>query len=219
MLTPLQSSCMENFLVGGVWTQTRLYAAGYEVDQRCEACKEALDTIDHRLFCCRASKDARASLKWPDGWGSLEEARLHPLASRGLATDPSVGQPPPAATGDQKLQYTDTEYYQAFEQATCLYTDGGCTKEFHPKLNRATWAAVAEDEAGEITAASCGPVWATLPQTSQAGELVGLAGARQLARGMAKKLVSDCTNVVRAVSNLGRWRRKCQMYSGLLRES
>ena len=39
LLSPLQQSCMENFLVEGVWAQTRLYEAGYDVQQTCPQCK------------------------------------------------------------------------------------------------------------------------------------------------------------------------------------
>ena len=91
LLTSFQISCMDNFVVGGVWPQTHLHEAGYEVDVRCQLCLEAEDTLDHRLFCCRYSCDARAQLVWEEGGGSLAEARAHPLASRGLAGDPARG--------------------------------------------------------------------------------------------------------------------------------
>ena len=38
LLNPLQASCLHNFVVGGVWTQTRLHLAGYEVDTTCALC-------------------------------------------------------------------------------------------------------------------------------------------------------------------------------------
>ena len=41
LLSSLQRSCMENYVVGGVWPQTRLYAAGYAVDQKCPLCRLA----------------------------------------------------------------------------------------------------------------------------------------------------------------------------------
>ena len=76
------------------------------------------------------------------------------------------------------------------------------------------------DANGEHTAAALGPVWANLPQTSQAGEVCGLAAARQLARGVAKKLYTDCMSVVRAAATAGAgWKRKAGFYAGVLRES
>ena len=62
-------------------------------------------------------------------------------------------------------------------------------------------------------------MWSSLPQTSQAGEFVGLAAARQLACGATKRLVSDCTSVVKAACQKLQWQRKCKFYSGVLRDS
>ena len=230
LLTPLQTSCMENFLVGGVWPQTRLHAAGYEVDQRCQLCLESEDTLDHRLFCCRHSRDARATLVWAEGGGSLEKARAHPLASRGLAGDPAQGQPGPASKGDDKYQFTELDFADAFYQAAYIFTDGGCTKPWHPRLRRASWSVVAADQDGEHTAACLGPVWSTLPQTSQVGEVRGLAAGRQLAKGAPKLLYTDSTTVVRAATIVdSRTANVCELghkniagncyFAGILRES
>ena len=230
LLTSFQISCMDNFVVGGVWPQTRLHEAGYEVDVRCQLCLEAEDTLDHRLFCCRYSRDARAQLVWEEGGGSLAEARAHPLASRGLAGDPARGQPGPAAEGNKNYQYTELDFTDAFCQAAYIFTDGGCTKPWHPQLRRASWSVVAANNEGEHTAACLGPVWATLPQTSQVGEVCGLASTRQLATGIPKKLYTDSTTVVRVAKIVDRRTAKsCGLgftntagsgyFAGILRES
>ena len=137
----------------------------------------------------------------------------------GLAEDPTQDQPQPATAGGKKYRYSDLASDTSFAEATTTFTDGGCIRQWHPKLNRASWAVVASDADGNHAAASLGPVWATLPQTSQAGEICGLAAARQLARGVAKKVITDCITVVKAVTSMGQWKYKCKFYSGVLRES
>ena len=142
----------------------------------------------------------------------------NPLAKIGWAQDPTKGLALPANDGDRKYRYSDLPFDQAIEQAAYLFSDGGCSKEWHPKLNRASWAVIAAGCNGEHTAACLGPVWRHLPQTSQAGEMCGMAATRQLAKGVAKKLFSDCSSVVKAVQKAGAWTRK-SFYAGLLRES
>ena len=211
---------MEHFLFEGVWPQTRLHAVGYEVDLRCKLCKSARDIVDHRLFECPAAEDVRRSLRWEPGGGSLAEARKDPLAKRGLALDPTVGQPNPASEGSQKFRYTEAGYDEAMDDAHYVFIDGGCTQEWHPRLNRATWSVVVADSTGLHTAACSGPVWDSLPQTSQAGEIVGLAAARQVVSGRPKKLVSDCMNVVKEVkAAVAKNHRRVSFYSGVLRDS
>ena len=110
LLNPLQASCLQNFVVGGVWTQTRLHLAGYEVDTTCALCKVKEDTIEHRVFDCPWSQKARGQIKWKEGEGNLEEARAHPMASKGLAHDPTWNQPKPAEQGQRNFQYTDKDF-------------------------------------------------------------------------------------------------------------
>ena len=218
LLEPLQQSCMQNFVVGGVWTRSRLYEAGYDVDILCPLCQQAPDTIDHRLFHCSCSQEARDKLKWGKGEGSWEEAKEHWMAKQGLAFDPSWQQPKPAESGNYNIVYEEGgpsgeqvaageppqgNFEEAFAQCRYLFTDGGCTKTWHPKLNRATWVVVAGTEDGRHLAACTGPVWANLPQTSPAGEYCAMAAACQLAKGIAKHLIADFIAVVKVINRAG----------------
>ena len=231
LLNPLQCSCLTNFVVGGVWPQDRLYQAGYDVDLHCKVCKHGLDSIEHRLFMCPGSRRAREQLRWDKGHGSLEEAKQQYLCRQGLALDPTWMQPAPATDGNKKFVYTDVDFDTAFGDSEHLYTDGGCTKQFHPKLNRASWSVAVINDEGDYLAACAGPVWANLPQTSPAGEYCGFAAACQMAKGVAKDLVADYIGVVKTVKKVvGRIQagasrvgtplhRGSTMYAGILREA
>ena len=115
-LTDSERATAANWLVGGVWDVPRLLRAGYDMDpddQLCQVCQQATDTIEHRLFDCKASsceelrqrhlpKQVRA---WMGGRSAVpyrttqeikdREQRARELDRCGLAIDPSVDQPPP----------------------------------------------------------------------------------------------------------------------------
>ena len=79
-----------------------------------------------------------------------------------------------------------------------------------PELRRAGWGIVQVDDVGHVVARVYGPVWAPLPQTSQAAEFCAYAVATELINGPSI-LYDDCSNVVAAASQgldraLG-WRR------------
>ena len=195
-LTEQEKAVARNFVTGGIWTRQRTEKAGYELPEgtACPKCGQAVDTIEHRLFECReaevaATRDAHLpfwAAKWlsgqwsvirhrPEGEHKRREETARQLAKQGLARDPSVGQPGPADEGEEGEGDTASGFSEGF-----AYSDGGCQKLFHPALDRASWAAVATNDAGEVLGAAWGPVWSGLPQTSPAGELVGLAAAVQL---------------------------------------
>ena len=56
-----------------------------------------------------------------------------------------------------------------------VFYDGSADKHPVPDLRRAAWAAVMVDNDGCEVARLVGPVWASLPQTSQAAEQCGRA--------------------------------------------
>ena len=161
----------------------------------CPICETAEDTLDHRMFECSCEQVRRIRAEhlpaWAAGWLHGATSVIHErhpsehythrehtarqLAKQGLARDPSVGQPGPAETGGEADGNTAIGF-----RGGIIYTDGGCRKLFHPALDRASWAAVATDEDGTVIGSSWGPQWASLPQTSPAAELMGLAAAAQL---------------------------------------
>ena len=84
-----------------------------------------------------------------------------------------------------KYMYTDKDFSTAFAEGVYFFTSEGCTKEWHPKLNRATWSVVVADSDGQHLAACTGPVWAHNPQTSPTGEFCGFAAVCHLAKEAA----------------------------------
>ena len=67
------------------------------------------------------------------------------------------------------------------------FSDGNCSKPFHPTLGRASWAAGSVDTTGKLIGVSVGPVWKQLAQTSPPAELVALAAVAQLVPLEAQK--------------------------------
>ena len=187
-----EATIVETFLLDGIWTKTRLHEAGYDVDDTlCPLCGVEDDTLDHRLFrCCHGDFEARRkehlhhkTRLWldssrntrmdPDNRHREESARL--LARRGLTRHPALHQPPPAAEGADFFGDTD----EAFS-CGIAFSDGSCTRPFHPALARASWAAGAIDNDGNLIGVAHGPVWRNLPQTSPTAEVVGMAAVAQL---------------------------------------
>ena len=171
----------------------RLIKAGYEVppaEQVCQLCEQHIDTLHHRLFQCQAPEvcalrreflPARLS-SWLEGKTSVfpyradhslkvREQHARELASQGLARDPSVGQPPPASDGSAFEGELDVE-----ASGHLVFPDGSCTRPFHTRLARASWAVAFIDNEGQQLAAGYGPVWKGLPQSAPCAETVA-AGA------------------------------------------
>ena len=58
-----------------------------------------------------------------------------------------------------------------------IFLDGSCFQSTIRELARAGWGFVLVSKQGHMLARVCGPVWAHLPQSSQAGEFSSLAAA------------------------------------------
>ena len=218
-LTDSERATAANWLVGGVWDVPRLLRAGYAMDpddQLCQVCQQATDTIEHRLFDCKASsceelrqrhlpKQVRA---WLGGRSAVpyrttqeikdREQRARELARCGLAIDPSVDQPPPPQPpldGETGIFEGNLDYEKAGHM---VFPDGACSRPFHPRLARATWSAVLATVEGEMVATCSGPVWAGLPQTAPCAETVAAAAISQLLSTARKEvtMVGDNKGVV-----------------------
>ena len=127
------------------------------------------------------------------------EQRARELAKQGLAIDPSVGQPRPQGQGSSSF-----EGCLDFDGSSHLaFTDGGCTRPFHPRLARASWAVVLASPEGKQLAACTGPVWAGLPQSAPCAEAVAAAALSQLLEQATEPvtLVGDNQGVFTTVSS------------------
>ena len=206
---------IETFLLDGFWTKCRLHDAGYLVDDTsCPLCHAAEDTLEHRLFHCQHGdlEDLRQKhlqpriRSWLDGIGKARhdpenrnrEEAARALAKRGLARHPGLHQPPPAEDGADYHGDTDLAFASGV-----AFSDGSCTKPFHPALARAAWAAGTIDRDGNIIGVAHGPVWRSLPQTSPTAEVVGMAAVVQLVPPGTQDLTMHIDNsmVVRALNH------------------
>ncbi len=55
-LTPMQKGAFRAVLLGGVLTRSKAAAMGYDVDDVCELCGEAGDSVFHRTYKCRGTE-------------------------------------------------------------------------------------------------------------------------------------------------------------------
>ena len=179
----LERGTLINFLIQGVWTRQRLDALGYQVDDMtCALCGEGVDNLTHRLLECSASKADRDEALTSDEVGRLLTEPACRWARVGLATDPSRTVPRPASEGDTFWHRDGSTLQAFFAGGGDFYLDGSCAKEWHPSLNRASWAIVRVDNDGVLEGSLSGPVWGNLPQTSPCAEFVAYAAAAQHAQ-------------------------------------
>ncbi len=188
-LNALQTAAFGAAACDGVYTRNRAVASGYDVPDVCCHCGAEGDTVHHRVYCCPFTRSAVLSVV-PD-WLYREGGRASPssrLWTTGLCPHPAENWPRPAE-GFNGLVVGDldgSEGLTDWDDATTgfgefLYTDGSCDPGEVRGLSRAGCAAVQTDAEGSRTRAIYLPIPRHLPQSSQAGEYVGVAVARRRA--------------------------------------
>ena len=221
--TPQQHYIVRAVTTGGFWTGHRLREAGYITDGLCPFCG-CDDTLFHRLWRCSDPEVSRHRRRIAgDMLTRLADAE-EPLWTTGLFPLPHL--PLPALTGGLMFFDPDgTEVDYANWQPTSLHAavDGSCEPHAVAYLTRASWAVVFFDPiTGERLHAASGPVWASLPQTSQAAEYSAMAALAQLAERSSLRMHghSDCRAVVSEVSRCpAQMLRHSAMYAGVLRST
>ncbi len=206
-LNGLQLGAYRAAVCGGIYTRHRAVADGYEVDDECIHCGAKGDTVYHRVFNCPHTK--AAVLEQVPRWLYEEAGRARPTDifwSTSLFPHPADDWPRPAAdfsgliVGDEDGSSGLELWADPMEGfGGNVYSDGSCEHSPIRGLSRAAAAAVQVDEHGRRVRAIYLPVPRHLPQTSQAGEHVGVATARRTA-ARAARIRCDCENVVRAVN-------------------
>ena len=224
-----EAAALRGATLGGTWTKTRLHLAGYEVDDLlCPLCGQGQDCLWHRVWFCEHKDVAAARCEAAPQW-LIRKARAAPdheelKWTRGILQHGEELLKPPVMTGGSKLEVCDEEQWEATRSdGMWWFSDGSCSREMDVSLNRAAWSVVFYNaRTWEKAAVASGPVWATLLQTSQAGEFAAYAAARQIGKTMAAEQVgvTDCSSVVAAVNadvedRLG-WRKKC---AGVMRDT
>ncbi len=191
----------------GIFTRQRARAEGYDIDDVCVHCGAEGDSVHHRTFCCPYTRCA--VLQHVPMWLYREGARASPKSrfwSSAVFPHPADIWPRPmedfnavvvgdceGSAGLDGWQDPQTGF------GGHLYTDGSC--HHHPirGLARAGSSAVQVNNAGERIRAAYLPVPRHLPQTSQAGENVGVGVARRMA-ARENHIKCDCHNVVAAAN-------------------
>ena len=201
-LSPLQKGSLKCFACDGLWTRTRAQAAGYALaddDLLCALCGEAPDTIPHRLYECSAVQDQRLEIVDQDFVRNALAARSdqveYQLYTKACFPHPGDRLPPPAKESDITVSWTGSTSTST-EISGHVFFDGSQLKYDIPELDRAGWGlAVFNDDLEHVCSIS-GPIWADLPQTSQAGEFGAYGASNEFLVGPSVGY-SDCSNVVK----------------------
>jgi hypothetical protein len=180
------------------------------------------DDIFHRLWECPRSAWARAGVKEHIVRAAREAARAgdrgSPLFTRALCTHPvtiCTHKPNNAGFTMQAREGIDPNTY---EFKGDIYVDGSAVRGASCELDRAGWALVAMGADMQLDCAIYGPVWAPLPQTSQAAEFCAAGAAFQVAGGPFR-LVSDSASVVKALgAPIADQLSARRVYAGILRD-
>lgn len=155
-------------------TRSKLFGMGYLVDTRCPKCG-CEDTLRHRLWAC---PDAQVQELRGLAFSDQEVAALAtddtPGAWQGWLHHPG-DDAQPAEAGVSSPVYWKAEGIDTFEGD--IFIDGS----FHPSrfhgMGRSGWSVVAQGPSGERLASAHGMVPLSEPQSSQAGEAMGLLQA------------------------------------------
>ena len=102
---PRGAGALRSVATSAVWTNSRLAAAGYDVDQRCALCRSAPDTLHHRWWECTASQEARDRLTTPETRARARDAGAGtPLFDRAILGHPAERWRGPAADPQLLMQ-------------------------------------------------------------------------------------------------------------------
>jgi len=188
---------------GAIWCRDVLRARGYECTTCCPLCGEAEDSLFHRAWQCQhhSAVDARNQVcpRWLQQWARSEPSNLS--WTTGVFAHPQ-GLPQPCPLGNvvcrdasgEIINISDAHFNQPY-----IVTDGSAVLHCLSDLSRAGWATLWCDSDFKVVYSVSGPVWATLPQSPQAGEHVGFAAGYELAKAPFVGY-SDCYNVVAAAN-------------------
>ena len=211
-----------------IWTREEQHHAGYAVpDLLCPLCQQAPDSIFHRCWSCQHPSVKAAREKVAEPWlirWALECGQSEPVWTTGVFLHPAADTDSwPLPSFDPAIRITDGLGHPLSaadipSDAKIICPDGSAVRHPIAELSRAAWA-FAGMRAGEDQPAFVvqGPVWAGLPQTSQAAE--------QVAAAMIPKFVTwnwsgypDCQAVVSVCSkDTVRQLHSKAMYAGVRR--
>merc|ERR1740129_2025085 len=193
----VRKACCES-----LWTADKLSGCGYQIDPNCALCGLRRDTHFNRLWVCSDPQVVQARNAAVPQWFirlARRAGEMHPFFSKAWVVVPKPPLPKEKAgwvafDGDGgELDIGE------FAVRGCVFTDGSCDCEPLSCLNRAGASAceVEREPPRRLVKVAYGLVWRSFPQTPQAAEHVGYAGAVQVAVDSAT-LCIDCASVVNA---------------------
>ncbi len=195
-LTPKEKGAFQAVLTGGVLTMSEAARRGYDVVDACPLCGEAGDTIYHRTFGCCATRDkVKASVPaWL--WEEAQKASPRDLFWT-TATVPHPADRLPRPLDDYLPHAVEADGERGDDPAICghIFVDGSCATSVFRGLQRAAFALVQVGVDGRPIRTISLPLWASLPQTSQAAEYAAYAAAPQILCGEST-IYGDCKGVL-----------------------
>ncbi len=195
-LTPKQKGAFTAVITGGVMTNQRAARSGYEVADVCPLCGEPGDSIFHRAYLCRHTRE-RVKAAVPEWfWRETQKAPQADLFWTTAAfPHPSDVIPPPSP---DYLPWAFGELGQRIDVGDMegdLFIDGSCTRHVVKGMQRAALAVVEVDSEARPRRTLSIPLWSSLPQTSQAAEYAAFAAVAWLAKGPST-VYGDCKGVL-----------------------
>ncbi len=232
-LTAADRAAYRSVACGAIMTFSRAARGGYLVRDLCPLCKQAGDTVRHRVWHCMHPDAVAAREEVAPLWLRKEAERRDASDSfwiHGLIPHPAEEWPAPASTPVAQCQYGDDgRTAPAADAGThtmprlCgdLAGDGSCSTHVFPELRRAGTAIVQRRNDGSRGWTLQCPVPPPLPQTPQAAEFAVLALAAQFQHPTARTtIISDCANVVESYNGpAARAVGPKRAYAGVMREA
>ncbi len=232
-LTAADRAAYRSVACGAIMTFSRAARGGYLVRDLCPLCKQASDTVRHRVWHCTHPDAVAAREEVAPLWLRKEAERSGASDSfwiHGLIPHPAEEWPSPASTPVAQCQYgNDGRSAPAADAGTMtmprlcgdLAGDGSCSAHVFPELRRAGTAIVQRRSDGTRGWTLQCPVPPPLPQTPQAAEFAVLALAAQFQHPTARTTIaSDCANVVDSYNGpVARAVGPRRAYAGIMREA
>ena len=130
-------SLLRSFVSHAVWSNERLYDAGYIVDVACTLCGGPSDSPGHRLFACRGTQALRDEYLQPHDLDFIRySASVKALAMGLQILPPQAGERQEGLGHEKWEEWTLTGCPISDVLVGDVYTDGSCLKMGPPTWSR-----------------------------------------------------------------------------------
>ena len=177
------------FATQSIWSHSRLYAVGYDVNPQCCHCGAPNDSLHHRLFECESTNSMRQDFLEDGDIAHLRDSDHMRALALGFQVVPDWEPERPAGLGVEadscdswSITGAPAETYMRGE----VFTDGSCFKHGPPQWHRTGWAVCKVSEDGVLLAYIRGRAGKQVPQTSPATEHLGVLKASTISDEVEK---------------------------------